>query len=80
MLLKLLDGPWALLKGIAKPLGNPQILLDSLLAILKGYWKDTEKCPNTHCQSIGEKDELPSNYQQKHGNVHEFYLQRCIYV
>ncbi len=33
-------------QGIEKPLGNAQRLLESLWAILKGYWKAAGKCPN----------------------------------
>lgn len=54
---RLLDSCWALPKGIGK---DAQRLLDSPLAILRGYWK-AGKCPSTHCQPIGEKEE----YQQK---------------
>ncbi len=44
---------------------NAQGLLESLWAILKGYRKAAEKCPNTCHQAIGEEAELPSGYWQK---------------
>jgi hypothetical protein len=44
---------------MGKPLGNAQKILESLRAILKGYRKAAGKCPNTHCQPIGEVAELP---------------------
>jgi hypothetical protein len=55
-----LDSRWALPKGIGKPLGNAQRLLESLWASLKGYWKATGKCPNTLHQPVGEEAQLPS--------------------
>ncbi len=46
-----LKGCWIAAKycyqGIEMPLGNAQRLLESLWAILKGYWKAAGKCPNT---------------------------------
>jgi hypothetical protein len=56
--------------GVGKLLGNAQRLLESLWAILKEYRKAAGKCPNTHCQSIGEEVELPSGCRQKLGNFH----------
>jgi hypothetical protein len=49
MLLKAVGQPLStvLVKGIRKPLGNAQRLLESLLAILKGYRKAAGKGPNT---------------------------------
>jgi hypothetical protein len=34
--------------------------LESLWAILKGFWKVAGKCPNTCCQPIGEQVECPA--------------------
>jgi hypothetical protein len=57
-----------------------QWLLESLWAILRGYKKDTVKCPNTRCQPIGEEAELLSDNWQKRGNFRPFSLKRCIFV
>jgi hypothetical protein len=54
--------------------------LESLLAILKGYWKATEKYQNTHCQTTGEEVELPRGFWQKRGNFHPFSLKCCVSV
>jgi hypothetical protein len=48
--------------------------LKSLLAILTEFRKAAGKCPNTRHQPIGEEAELPSGYQQKHGNLLPFSL------
>jgi hypothetical protein len=66
--------------GIRKPLGKAQRLLESLWAILKGYWKAAGKCPNTHFQPIGEEEKLPSGYWQKRGNFYLFSLKHRISV
>jgi hypothetical protein len=71
---------WALLKGIGKPLGNAQRLLDSLWEIHKGYRKAARKCPNTRNQPIGEEAAFPSGYWQKCGNFHPFSLKDHISV
>jgi hypothetical protein len=42
--------------------------LGSLWAVLKGYRKSAGKSPNTRCQPIGKKAELPSGYWEKRGN------------
>jgi hypothetical protein len=57
-------------KGVGKPLGNAQRLLESLWAILKEYRKAAGKCPNNRCHPIGEEAELPSSCRQKRGNFH----------
>jgi hypothetical protein len=67
-------------KGIGKPLGNAQRLLESLWEILKGYRKAARKCPNYSCHPIGEEIELPSGYWQKHGNFHSFSLKQYVSV
>jgi hypothetical protein len=46
MLSKVIRQPLGDAKSMGKPLGNAQRLLDSLWAILKGYWKAVAKCPN----------------------------------
>jgi hypothetical protein len=61
-------------KGVGKPLGNAQRLLESLWAIIKEYRKAARKCPHTRCQPIGEEAELPSNCRQKLGNFSPFPL------
>ncbi len=61
-------------KGVGKPLGNAQRLLDSLWAIPKEYRKAAGKCPNACCQPIGEQAELPSGCRQNRGNFHSFPL------
>jgi hypothetical protein len=57
MLLKAVGQP----KGIGKPLGNAQRLLESLWSSLEGYQKAAGKCPNTLHQPIGEEAQLPSS-------------------
>jgi hypothetical protein len=57
MILKAVGQP----KGIGKPLGNAQRLLESLWASLEGYWKAAGKCPNTLHQPIREEAQLPSS-------------------
>jgi hypothetical protein len=54
-------------KGIGMLLGNAQRLLDSLWAILRGFWKAAGKWPNSRHQPIGYKTELPSGYWLKPG-------------
>jgi hypothetical protein len=44
MLFKAIGQPLGTVKG--KLLGNAQRLLDTLLTILKGYWKTAGKSPN----------------------------------
>jgi hypothetical protein len=66
-----------LLKVIGQPLGNDKRLLDSLWAILRGYWKVAEKCPNSSHQPIGDKAALLSGYWLKRGNFHPFSL-KCL--
>jgi hypothetical protein len=66
------------LKGIGKPLGNAQRLLENLCAILKGYRKAAGKCQNTHFQPIGE--EVSSDFWKKRGNFHPFSLKDSVSV
>jgi hypothetical protein len=72
----LVNSHWEmLLKVIVQPLGTVkrvldshlEVLLDCLLAILRGYWKAAGKCPNSRRQPIGDKTELPSGYWLKRG-------------
>jgi hypothetical protein len=49
---------WKCSKGVGKPLGNAQRLLESLWEILKEYRKATRKWPNNIRQPIGEEVEL----------------------
>jgi hypothetical protein len=54
--------------------------LETLWAILKGYWKAAGKCPNTRFQPIGEEEKLPSGYWQKRSNFYLFSLKHRISV
>jgi hypothetical protein len=47
---------------------------------LKGYRKADRKCPNTHCQPIGEEAELLIGYREKCVNFHPFSMNRCASV
>jgi hypothetical protein len=52
--------------------------LESLWAILKGYWKAAGKCPNSCFQPIGEEAKFPSGYWQNRGNFYPFSLKHRI--
>ncbi len=45
---------------MGKPLENAQRLLDSLLEILKGYWKAAGKCPSTCHQQKERMQNCPA--------------------
>jgi hypothetical protein len=57
--------------------------LDSLWAILRGYWKATGKCPNSSRQPVGDKAESPSSYWLKTWQFPSFFSEVprfCLYL